>query len=115
MLAYTMGNKEGYDTDLDRLARGEIPKLHKIGRCVLDNGEYYEGGCCWPTYEEAKQYIEKHQDNIPYTPSVYGILLPNSWEADTSDDSYTKEGFYSLLVNAPLVRVDEQGQIINGS
>ena len=105
-LAYTMGNKSGYDRALK-----EEPSVVKIGRCADLNGEYYSGGCCWPNYKEARAYIEKHVSDIPYEPSVYGILLPNGWKQDTSDDTYKEEGFYSLLVNSKIVRVDENGKL----
>ena len=109
MLAYTMGNKKSYDISFEQLRSGKIPELKKIGRCVMDK-KYYSGGCCWPTYEEAKKYIESNKDKMPYVPDIYGILLPNGWQQDTADDTLG-EGFYSLLVDAPLVIVDDKGRM----
>lgn len=103
-LAYTMGNKSSYEQALK-----EKPNVEKIGRRQL-NGEYYSGGCCWQTYDEAKAYIKKHASSIPYEPDIYGILLPNDWEQDTSDDKYATEGFHSLLVDSRIVAVDAAGE-----
>jgi hypothetical protein len=104
-LAYTMGHKNNYDQSLK-----EEPEVTKIGRTNDLNGEYYPGGCCWETYKEAKTYIEKHSPNIPYEPDIYGILLPNNWEQDTSNDTYEAEGFCSLLVDSKVVFVDKDGK-----
>ena len=109
-LAYTMGHKKTYDHAFEQFAAGEIPSLSKIGRTEDLNGEYYSGGCCWPTYKEAKAYIDANIEEIPYVPEIYGIMLPNGWDDDTSDDTYEKEGFYSLLVDSDLVRVDNNGK-----
>lgn len=104
ILAYTIGNKKGYDSYLKTHSNPE-----KIGRCYLED-EYYSGGCCWPNYSETREYIEKNKSEIPYEANVYGILLPNSWEQDTDDDTYEEKGYYSLLVDSKLVFVDEDGK-----
>lgn len=106
-IAYTMGNKKSYDGAFVGLANGKIPSLKKLGR-----NENYSGGCCWPTYKEAAEYIAINLHEIPYEPAIYGILLPNSWEEDTSDDTYEKEGFYSLLADSDLVMVNRRGEVI---
>lgn len=50
-----MGNKNSYDVALKK-----YPDVKKLGRYNDDAGEYYAGGCCWPTYDEAKAYIKNH-------------------------------------------------------
>lgn len=91
-IAYTMGNKSNYDKSLNT-----EPVVTKIGRT-----DDYSGGCCWPTYNEAAEWIEKHSKDIPYTPEIYVISLPNCWQEDTSRDTYEDEGFHSLLTDAPV-------------
>jgi len=113
-IAYTMGNKKSYDRAFKQLSNGEIPELKKIGRTQDEDDEYYSGGCCWPSYPEAMMYIEKNKDEIPYTPDIYGILLPNGWKEDTTDDTFADEGFYSLLVDADLVKVNSNGDRTDG-
>lgn len=102
ILAYTIGNKKSYDSYLKT-----NKKPQKLGRCQIE-GEYYAGGWCWPTYNEAHEYMKKNKSNMSFEPGIYGILLPNSWEQDTSNDTYD-EGRYSLLIDSKLVFVDENG------
>ncbi|KKM72556.1 hypothetical protein LCGC14_1419320 [marine sediment metagenome] len=87
---YTMGNKSSYDEALDK-----PDPVKKIGRTAE-----YNGGCCWPTYDEAKAWVDKNRKEIPYVPQVYVIVLPNSWKEDTSDDTYESQGFHSLLTDS---------------
>jgi len=109
-LAYTMGNKKSYELAFEQFASGEVPELKKIGRTEDLCGEYYSGGCCWPTYTEAKEYIKRNEKEMPYVPKIYGILLSDSWDKDTSNDTYSEEGFYSLLTDSQLVMVDCNGK-----
>ena len=98
-LAYTMGNKKSYDRAL-----AEEPSVSKLGRYTKDD-DYYPGGCCWSTYKEALAYIEKNKSEIPYEPDIYGILLPNGWKDDVSNDSYIKKGYNSLLTDYKIIHV----------
>lgn len=85
--AYTIGNQASYDEALDT-----EPVVHKIGRT-----EDYSGGCCWATYKEALEWMNKNKSTLPYTPKVYSLILPNGWKEDTTNDTYESNGYYSLL------------------
>jgi len=88
--AYTIGNQASYDEALS--AKREVTKL---GR-----GDDYSGGCCWPTYKEALEWVNKNKDELSFTPKIYCLILPNGWEEDTTDDTCKLKGHHSLLVDA---------------
>ena len=97
-----MGNKNSYDEALN-----EKNPVKKIGR-EAD----YKGGCCWPTYREAKAWVDENGKEFSYIPHIYVIVLPNSWEEDTSDDTYESQGFYSLLTDSVIEHRKEMDSII---
>lgn len=110
-LAYTMGNKKSYEEAFREVDNGKQDKVEKIGRRENLDGNFYPGGCCWPTFKDAQKYIRRNKKNIPYTPRIYGVLLPNGWEEDTSDEFFDKDGHNSLLVDATIVRVNKHGEM----
>jgi len=108
-LAYTMGHKASYDTALAEVGV-KIPLLEKIGRGVVD-GKPYEGGCCWQTYLDAVRDVEENREKIGYEPGVYGLILPNGWEVDTTND-YKPGEHCNLLVNARIVPITRKGRVL---
>ena len=98
--AYTIGAKKAYDQALEN---GAI----KVGR-----HEGYEGGCVWPTLEEAESYLAKtggmvqfNEDRPPVLCSVYGLILPNGWDEDVDSTNYERDGYHLLLSDAQLVKL----------
>lgn len=94
-VAYTVGDKKGYDESLAEV--GREPK--KIGR-----EEGYEGGCIWQTLGEAEEWLKAHPQ-YPY--DVYMVQLPNGWDTDVDTSKQAEEGFARLLVDSPIKALPE--------
>lgn len=100
--AFTIGRTSGYDQALIEAEATGIIRL-KIGR-----QPDYSGGWVWRTREEAKAFINQGKIEIsgvpqdPSTFSVYGLILPTSWDVDVSKD-LDEFGVHMLLNDAKIV------------
>ena len=64
-IAYTIGNRKGYDRDLlsPDVVAGERA-VRKMGRSE-EEGDPYEGGWIWRTREEAQAFIDSTELSFP--------------------------------------------------
>lgn len=89
--AYTLGHTESYD---QALREGPVKKSGKK--------DGYEGGWVFKTAEEAEEFNKRTQKGKGY--SVYGLILPNSWEEDVSENP-AEDGIHTLLNSAMIVKI----------
>jgi hypothetical protein len=96
--AYTIGRTSGYDRALV-----ENSETLKIGR-----QPDYQGGWVWQTREEAEAFLSQGKIEISGVPqdhstfSVYGLVLPTSWDTDVSKE-LDECGVHMLLNDAKVV------------
>lgn len=90
---YTLGHKETYRNAFLNLTQGK--HLYKLGKY-----KGYPGGSVFKDEKSAQAYVDKYK-NDDY--AVFGVLA--DWETETEPDP--DHEFNNLLVNAPLIELDE--------
>jgi hypothetical protein len=94
--AYTIGRTSSYERAFE-----EVNGL-ALEKCV--------GGWVWPTTSEARTFMERNKGRDfgfllePSAFSVYGLILPNGWDKDVSEQP-DESGAHVLLKDVPLVRL----------
>lgn len=93
-MIYTVGHKESY---LQYFTEQEKPI--KLGKCILEDGEPYQGGIAFKTVEEAKEFLIK---NNKLQWAVFGLKA--TWNKDVY---LCDQGFYALLADTELVLLND--------
>jgi hypothetical protein len=95
--AFTVGEPNSYEAAL----RQPRP-LYKTGRHEKE-GQAYEGGIVFPTYDAATEWLTKHPER-PY--KVFGLVLPKGWSQDVRD-ILPGEDHHRLLNDARIVHLEK--------
>ena len=95
-MIYCIGKAENYDLYIAKYGNAAM----KQGR-----GIDYEGGSVWKTREEAEMHIKRFGKKLSGY-KVYGVMA--DWQTDTEPSMAGP--FHDLIVDAPLVRLDDNEQ-----
>lgn len=97
-MIYTIGNKENY---LKAIA--EQGTIFKVGKTDDWQGQSYAGGCCFETYDEAKQFAQEWTKELGREFAVFG--LDADWEKDTEAGAI--KPYHFLLVDTPIIVLED--------